>query len=180
MTAVIAPPRWPADATLLREVFRAARRKHWSRVFGDGVNEHLPEGVTVVAEWDQDGSLITLTRWPSGDYGLDICGVARMDVPSADVAVDVLVAWGVLPARLSSAYRQGRADGVEAVEEAAIETRFDLYVDDLWSRLKDSDVHAGIGRELDGFLDREPFVRRRQVDRVIDVVLAAAGMGDDA
>jgi hypothetical protein len=177
-------PRWPADATLLREVFRAARRKHWSRVFGDGSSEHLPDGVTVVAEWDQDGSLITLTRWPSGGLRIDLCGVVEMDVVSEQVAVDTLVAWGVLPAELSTAYHKGHdvghAEGVHAVEDAALETRFDVYLDELWGRLKDSDVLGAIGDELDGVLDRQPFVRRRQVERVVNVVLNAAGVGDDA
>lgn len=95
---------------------------------------------------------------------------------SVTEAVDVLAALGIVPSTLSSAYR----DGVDAVEEAAIETRFDVYLDELWDQLKDRDVLGAIGAELDGILDREPFVRRRQVQRVVGVVLKAAGMGDDA
>lgn len=170
-------PRWPADATLLREVLRVARAKHWSRVFGDGSSEHLPDGVTVVAEWDQDGSLITLERWPQGDYVLDICGVAHIDAVSLDVAVDVLVAYGVLPVELSSAYRRGRVDGMEVIHELAVEKAADERIEELWSQLKDPDTLAEIGRDLDGLLDRDGFVRRAQVDLVVETVLKAAGMG---
>jgi hypothetical protein len=189
---IASAPRWPANATLLREVLTWARAEGWR----PAPNRAHPasDATPIIGAW---------TRGPAGEYGLGdeyVCFVRDLGEISEDVsgpglfgdlcdgvpvtsvtqAVDLLVALKVLPVALSSAYRQGHAEGVQAVEEAALETRFDVYLDELWGRLKDSDVLAGIGRELDGVLDRETFVRRRQVERVVNVVLAAAGMGDDA
>lgn len=187
MTApVTAPPRWPADAALLREVFRAARAKHWSRVFGDGPGEHLPEGVTVVAEWDKDGSLIELTRWPSGGLRLSV-GAVDMDVVSLRCVVDTLVAWDVLPMTLSSAYAEGRgalADEIHACAEYGQASNVFFTMAEVLPVLGDAltywssiacgpDAEAVVGSRLDGLLDREPFARRRQTEDVVSAVMDA-------
>ena len=95
---------------------------------------------------------------------------------SVTQAVDLLVAYGVLPAELSSAYRDGLGEGTAAILTAAIDLEHDKYVAAMWARLDDPEVRAAIGRDLDGLLDRHPFARRRQLDLVIAAVLKAAGI----
>lgn len=92
------------DRALLREVFRAARKKGWTRLHNDrdyaepGSRYWLDDRSTPI-ELDKHGWLKT-----------PISEVECVDVP---LAVDVLVAVGVLPTHLSSAYKSGHANGHE-------------------------------------------------------------------
>lgn len=92
------------DRALLREVFRAARKKGWRR-------DHLgPCG-------RERGSRYWVDSYDTS-IGLSADGVLSTPISEIDcinvaVAVDMLVAVDVLPTHLSSAYKAGHANGHE-------------------------------------------------------------------
>jgi hypothetical protein len=90
------------DRVLLREVFRAARRKGWRRLHGDP--EYSYPGSRYWA--DDRNTIIELNK-----HGWLETDVSQVDCLKVELAVDVLVAIDVLPAHLSSTYKAGHADG---------------------------------------------------------------------
>lgn len=87
------------DRALLREVFRVAHAESWTRVHND-------------PDWKEPGS-----RYWSDDRGTPIeldkhnwlkTPISEVECIDVRLAVDVLVAVGVLPVRMSSAFAAGR------------------------------------------------------------------------
>lgn len=90
------------DRTLLREVFRAARKKGWSRRHGDP--EYAYPGSRY---WSDDRNTIIELN----SFGWLETPISEVQCVTVELAVDVLVAAAVLPTHLSSAYKAGHADG---------------------------------------------------------------------
>lgn len=90
------------DRALLREVFRAARKKGWSRLHGDPENSYPGSRY-----WSDDrNEIVELNK-----HGWLDTPISTAECVTVQLAVDVLVAVAVLPVHLSSAYKAGHADG---------------------------------------------------------------------
>lgn len=198
-SAPVAPPRWPADAALLREVLAWARAEGWRRMcpaFEIGKpRDDLAFGVWTRGEPDEDGIGPEFVAFPrdladadcdelTGPGMLsDLCDGVKVE--SVAQAIDLLVTLRVLPIRFSFGYRCGRAAVEEEVHACAefgegSHVWFDMarimpvLGDALtyWSSIACSDgVEAVVGSRLDGLLDREPFARRRQTEDVVSSVM---------
>lgn len=125
------------------------------------------------------------------DSGVGFWNPGTIDRMPTEQIVDLLAVLGILPHHLSSFYQGGLADGRESVTaevRACAEfgegshAFFDMagtmpvLRDALayWSSLATStDTQAVIARNLEGLLDREPFVRREQAERVTETVFRA-------
>ena len=92
---------------LLADVHRWARTNGWNwRECWGWVNALYASEATLAVDWDTDTRTITVHR-ANGN------AIFRPTTYPADTvcqAVDVLVAYGVLPAQFSSAYDEGRAE----------------------------------------------------------------------
>ena len=100
---------------LLADVHRWARTNGWNwRECWGWVNALYASEATLAVDWDTDTRTITVHR-ANGN------AIFRPTTYPADTvcqAVDVLVAYGVLPVQLSSAYAAGWHDGYFADVEA--------------------------------------------------------------
>lgn len=101
------------EVALLRELVRW-RRNHGVDYDFAGATLRLADGRTIA--WNTYSAL----HWPrAGEVGVRDCRLRPLtwhEVESVTQAVDVLVALGYLPARLSSAYRAGWDARAEATD----------------------------------------------------------------
>lgn len=93
-------------------------------------------------------------------------------VSSVAQAVDVLVAVGVLPAELSSAYREGVADELENYRDLSIEQLMEIEVDKVWEHLESNDVLHLVGEQVAEvaqlIVDGDPWARREAAKRIVE------------
>lgn len=93
------------DRALLREVFRAARAKGWKRHRCDSDCAYPGSRY-----WSDDRhAVVELNK-----HGLLDTPVSTVECVTVQTAVDMLAMVGVLPVRLSMAYKAGYADGAAA------------------------------------------------------------------
>lgn len=138
------------DRALLREAIRYAHAQGWCRE-----STHLRRQAHWFrdADGNSDGVHVAWDRRPDDTElwtGRNRRIVLETQVTSATRAVDLLVALGVLPVHLSSAYRAGRIDAARAVERMPI-----TLGDEGWDHLARKAVEANCDEAL---------VRRRQRD----------------
>ncbi|WP_431976139.1 hypothetical protein [Micromonospora haikouensis] len=112
--AAAAPAVEPTDRQLLIAARRWALANGWHLTWSGWANAPIERDATTVVHWDEDELFVRRrtaaeagASWPLG-----LGGLGRRDrypVRAVREAVDVLVAVGVLPAELSSAYRAALA-----------------------------------------------------------------------
>lgn len=183
MTApVIAPPCWPADATLLRDVFRAARAEGW-RSGGDLVDRKFRDW-----EWRNGDKRVRIRISEGFDVGVMYITGENMGVSAhvyiAAYAVDLIVDSGWLPEHLHRRYRSGVADGRDDIRSGLRDTAESGGVPahsaellreplrcarDYWLNVL-ADRAVELERPLEPLLDRRPWPKGRQRDLVVEAV----------
>lgn len=180
MTAVDSRPRLSTDdIALLRSVLAWGRANGW-QPGTDGTEREW-------SRWDDDGPVpvVSLFRPNYGDNGEDNFGDLGMRVhffgkPSRNVsvpgttvreAVDVLAALGVIPARFSSAYQAGHAEGFTEGADFVTETSVMNIVDHELDKLEGDAVQAQLGGRIQHLLaDDHPYELRAATKEIVEAV----------
>ncbi len=156
----------PVERQLLRDVLAWGRANGWRRqpqirtewCWSRNIDADTARGNTV--------SYSTATGSPN----LVIWGYGQPETLGIQHACDLLAAYGILPARFSSAYAAGRADAVEDQIDLSVEVRLDSILEGV----TEEQIEAAIGERLNNLYSADdPFEARRQRGEVVEAMYEA-------
>lgn len=161
------------DRALLREVFRAARAKGWSRAHRDLAGRFWADDRDTHIELTCNGWLIT--------------PISESECVTVQLAVDILVAVGVLPIGFSSQWRDGFKVANDAVYDM-VKVQVAEWYDDLrspvergWPKAEKVGYLQGVADAVDNICDvigvthpEWDHMRDAAIDTIVDVAQAGA------